>query len=136
MADKPKMCMLCGIREVETSSICPTCAESVKREAMGQQATVKRQAEKEIRRQGVNPDSVSQHAQTVAGNPIPSPSKYWDINCCTDFPLLPPWRGKVGMGGKVASVWDRFPSRTAHPHPPPSSGSVKKLLSGTRRGSG
>ena len=57
MADKPKMCMICGMREVETSSICPTCAESVKREALGQQATVKRQAEKEIRRQGVNPES-------------------------------------------------------------------------------
>jgi hypothetical protein len=47
--------MLCGMREVETSSICPTCAEGVKREAMGQQAAVKRQAEQEIRRQGVNP---------------------------------------------------------------------------------
>ena len=57
MADKPQMCMICGIREVETSSICPTCAESVKREAMGQQATVKRQAEQEIRRQGVSPES-------------------------------------------------------------------------------
>jgi len=29
----------------------------VKREAMGQQSTLKRQAEKEIRRQGVNPES-------------------------------------------------------------------------------
>jgi hypothetical protein len=57
MAGKPKMCMLCGMREVETSSICSTCAESVKREAMGQQATVKRQAEREIRRQGVNPEA-------------------------------------------------------------------------------
>ena len=57
MADKPKMCMICGMREVETGSICPTCAESVKREAMGQQATVKRQAEKEIRRQGITPAS-------------------------------------------------------------------------------
>ncbi len=57
MAEKPKMCMLCGMREVETSSICPTCAESVKREAMGQQAAVKRQAEKEIRRQGVSPET-------------------------------------------------------------------------------
>jgi len=57
MADKPKMCMICGMREVETSSICPTCAEAVKREAMGQQAGIKRQAEKEIRRQGVNPES-------------------------------------------------------------------------------
>jgi hypothetical protein len=51
--------MLCGMREVETSSICPTCAEGVKREAMGQQATVKRQAEQEIRRQGVNPKASS-----------------------------------------------------------------------------
>jgi hypothetical protein len=57
MAEKPRMCMLCSMREVETSSICSTCAESVKREAMGQQATVKRQAEREIRRQGVNPDA-------------------------------------------------------------------------------
>src|ERR671922_1265387 len=57
MADKPKMCMLCGIREVETSSICPVCAENVKREAMGQQAAVKRQAEQEIRRQGVSPEA-------------------------------------------------------------------------------
>ena len=57
MTDKPKMCMICGMREVETSSICPMCAESVKREAMGQQSTQKRQAEKEIRRQGVSPES-------------------------------------------------------------------------------
>jgi hypothetical protein len=57
MADKPKMCMLCGLREVETSSICSKCAEGVKREAMGQQAAVKRQAEQEIRRQGVSPDA-------------------------------------------------------------------------------
>jgi hypothetical protein len=48
--------MLCGIREVETSSICPTCAEGVKREAMGKQATLKQQAEKEMRRYGVNPE--------------------------------------------------------------------------------
>ncbi|MBM3224043.1 MAG: hypothetical protein FJZ47_09605 [Candidatus Tectomicrobia bacterium] len=59
MAEKPRMCMLCGMREVETSSICPTCAEGVKREALGQQITVKRQAEREIRRQGVNPDDAS-----------------------------------------------------------------------------
>jgi len=57
MAEKAKMCMICGMREVETSSICPACAESVKREAMGQQTTLKRQAEKEIRRQGVNPEA-------------------------------------------------------------------------------
>jgi hypothetical protein len=51
--------MICGLREVETSSICPTCAEGVKREALGKQATLKEQAEKEMRRYGVNPESAS-----------------------------------------------------------------------------
>jgi hypothetical protein len=52
-----KMCMLCGLREVETSSICLTCAEGVKREALGKQADMRRQADREVRRQGVNPES-------------------------------------------------------------------------------
>lgn len=56
MSEKPKLCMLCGLQEVETGSICPACAEGVKREAMGKQANLKQQAEKEIRRQGVNPE--------------------------------------------------------------------------------
>jgi hypothetical protein len=56
MTEKPKLCMLCGLQEVETGSICPACAEGVKREAMGKQANLKQQAEKEIRRQGVNPE--------------------------------------------------------------------------------
>ena len=63
MADKPRMCMLCGMREVETSAICPTCADGVKREAMGQQVAVKRQAEKEIQRQGINPEAPSRSSQ-------------------------------------------------------------------------
>ncbi|MGE3540733.1 MAG: hypothetical protein AB7N91_25250 [Candidatus Tectimicrobiota bacterium] len=57
MAEKPRLCMLCGIREVETSSICPTCSEGVKREALGQQTVLKHQADKEIRRQGVVPNT-------------------------------------------------------------------------------
>ena len=60
MAEAAKLCMICGLQEVETGSICPTCAEGVKREAMGKQATLKRQAEKEIRRQGVHPDQSKQ----------------------------------------------------------------------------
>jgi len=55
MADKPKVCMLCG-QEVETGSICAACSEGVKREALGKQANLKQQAEREIRRQGVNPE--------------------------------------------------------------------------------
>jgi hypothetical protein len=56
MAEKPKLCMLCGFEEVETGSICPSCAEGVKREALGKQANLKRQAEREARRQGVTPE--------------------------------------------------------------------------------
>jgi hypothetical protein len=59
MAEKKRLCMLCGMREVETSSVCPTCAEGVKREALGKQGALKQQAEKEIRRQGVNPESAT-----------------------------------------------------------------------------
>lgn len=56
MAEHPKLCMLCGMRPVETSSICDTCSEGVRREALGQQVAVKRQADKEVQRQGVHPD--------------------------------------------------------------------------------
>ena len=56
MADKPKLCMLCGLEKVDSGSICPSCAEGVKREALGKQANLKRQAEQEIRRQGINPE--------------------------------------------------------------------------------
>jgi hypothetical protein len=59
MADKPKLCMLCGLEDVETGSICPTCAAGVKQEALGKQANLKRQAEREVRRQGVNPEGSS-----------------------------------------------------------------------------
>ncbi|MEE8302462.1 MAG: hypothetical protein V3S24_08520 [Candidatus Tectomicrobia bacterium] len=57
MAEQPKLCMLCGLQEVETGSICPACSEGVKREALGKQANLKQQAEREIRRQGVNPET-------------------------------------------------------------------------------
>jgi hypothetical protein len=50
--------MLCG-QEIDTGSICPACAEGVKREALGKQANLKRQAEQEIRRQGINPEEAS-----------------------------------------------------------------------------
>jgi hypothetical protein len=56
MAETHKLCMLCGLEEVETGSICPSCAAGVKREALGKQADLKRQAEREVRRQGVNPE--------------------------------------------------------------------------------
>ena len=56
MAEQDTVCIMCGRHTAETRAICPACADSVKREALGQQTTLRRQAEKEIRRQGVNPD--------------------------------------------------------------------------------
>lgn len=60
MTEQRKTCMLCGREDVESGSICPTCSEGVKREALGKQANLKQQAEREIRRQGVNPASPKQ----------------------------------------------------------------------------
>ena len=57
MSEKSKVCMICGLQEVETGSICPSCSEGVKREALGKQANLRQQAEREIRRQGVNPET-------------------------------------------------------------------------------
>ncbi|MCZ6876372.1 MAG: hypothetical protein O7G88_23060 [bacterium] len=57
MAEQLKQCMLCGRQAVEIGSICPACAEGVKREALGKQTNLKQQAEREIRRHGVNPDN-------------------------------------------------------------------------------
>ena len=71
MTEQPKLCILCGLREVETSSICPSCAEGVKRKALGKQANLRQQAEREVRRQGVNPD---QQAPAKPSSPPPSSS--------------------------------------------------------------
>ncbi len=58
-----KLCIICGLQEVDSGSICPACAEGVKREALGQQAQLKRRAEQEIRRQGINPDEAEPRAE-------------------------------------------------------------------------
>lgn len=53
---RSRLCLICGLVEVEASSICPACAEGVKREALGRQADLKRRAAQEMRRHGVNPE--------------------------------------------------------------------------------
>ena len=60
MATQRKTCMLCGRQDLESGSICPACSEGIKREALGKQANLKQQAEREIRRQGVNPTTTKQ----------------------------------------------------------------------------
>ena len=45
--------------------------------------------------------------------------KYWDIHFCTGFPLLPPWWGKVGMGGRGSLACGIATPLHPHPRPPP-----------------
>lgn len=54
MAEKKKLCMICAEREVESGSICPTCKEKVRKEALGERKKLKNDAEKEKKRHGVS----------------------------------------------------------------------------------
>ncbi|MBI4526492.1 MAG: hypothetical protein HY695_22055 [Deltaproteobacteria bacterium] len=54
----PKKCMLCGkLMPIVKGSICDPCQDRVRREAMGDQDHARGQAEKELKRHGVNPES-------------------------------------------------------------------------------
>lgn len=58
--EKERKCLLCGKVLTELpimkAGICAPCQDRVRREAMGEQADTRTQAEKELRRQGVAPD--------------------------------------------------------------------------------
>lgn len=55
MPEAKSKCMLCGKETEIKSTICPPCQESVRREALGKQDDMRRQAEKELERHGVDP---------------------------------------------------------------------------------
>src|SRR6266446_664176 len=65
----------------------------------------------------------------AAGHHSLSGAKYWDINFCTGFPLLPPGGGRWGWGGMGGLTCRAATPLHPHPRPPPSRGRVKKLLS-------
>jgi hypothetical protein len=55
MESGKKRCMVCG-KEMETSkSICPSCSESIKGEAVGKQKKMVKNAEKQMKRHGQKP---------------------------------------------------------------------------------
>ena len=68
-------------------------------------------------------------ADTYDAQPACAVSKYFDINFCPGFPLLPPWRGKVGMGGTSGLACGAAPPASPPPSPSPVEGEGKKLLS-------
>lgn len=47
--------MICGRPTAAKTTICEPCQEKIRREALGEQADVRADAEKELRRHGVSP---------------------------------------------------------------------------------
>lgn len=51
-----KKCMVCGKAATLKGGICEPCQDRIRREAMGEQASTRSQAEKELKKHGVDPD--------------------------------------------------------------------------------
>ncbi len=56
MEPEKKKCMVCGKLMVLKGGICEPCRERIRREAMGEQANIRTQADKELKKHGVTPD--------------------------------------------------------------------------------
>ena len=56
MAEEKK-CMICGKAVPLKGGICDPCKDRIRREALGQQAGERGQAETELKKHGVNPES-------------------------------------------------------------------------------
>jgi len=59
--------MICGKAMAIKGAICDPCQERIHREAMGQQADLRGQAEKELKKHGVNPDSEREKNREKSG---------------------------------------------------------------------
>ena len=56
MEKEQKKCMVCGKVTPLKGAICDPCQERIRREAMGEQADIRSQAEKELKKHGVVPN--------------------------------------------------------------------------------
>lgn len=52
-----KKCMVCAKEKVFEGSICPECQEKIRGEAVGRRKEEKREADRALRREGVDPKS-------------------------------------------------------------------------------
>ena len=57
MSERKRICILCGKKEEMHSYICSNCQDKIQREVMGKRAQMRKDAEKELRSYGVNPDN-------------------------------------------------------------------------------
>ncbi len=56
MEPEKKRCMVCAKLMVLKGGVCDSCNERIRREAMGEQADIRTQANKELKKHGVTPD--------------------------------------------------------------------------------
>jgi hypothetical protein len=56
--EKKKNCMICAKPAALKGGICDPCQDRIRREALGQQAGERGQAETELKKHGVNPSSL------------------------------------------------------------------------------
>jgi hypothetical protein len=56
MAVEKKNCMICGKPALVKGGICDPCQDRIRREALGQQADERGQADRELRKHGVTPE--------------------------------------------------------------------------------
>ncbi|MFQ5684058.1 MAG: hypothetical protein ACE5HC_12390 [Candidatus Binatia bacterium] len=57
MKQEKKKCMICGKVIPLKGGICEPCQERIRREALGERDNVRTQAERELKKHGVVPDS-------------------------------------------------------------------------------
>ena len=57
MEEIKKKCMVCAKPTPLKGGICESCQERIRREAMGEQADVRTQAGKELKKHGITPDT-------------------------------------------------------------------------------
>ena len=55
MNEEKKKCMICSKMLAVKGGICEPCEDRIRREAMGEQAGISEQADRELTRQGVTP---------------------------------------------------------------------------------
>jgi len=57
MAERERVCILCGRKEEMESYICRSCQDRIQKEVLGKRREMKRAAEKELMKFGVKPDN-------------------------------------------------------------------------------
>ncbi|MBI5575972.1 MAG: hypothetical protein HY896_06360 [Deltaproteobacteria bacterium] len=57
MAVEKRRCMICGKEKEMTDTICDTCKAEIRGEAVDKHRQIRKDADRELRKEGVKPDS-------------------------------------------------------------------------------